>query len=222
MADEFGEEYSDLDISEQFKNWVLEVIDEIVTSGRWFFQNGTANITLVASQKNYNLAATIASIRDMRDPVNNSRVAYVPVERLIARGYDLDATGATISYWYIDSLSASNEMTISLYPVPNATAVSNIVTLKAHTLKRPAALTGSSTIPLPEEYIRAAKDGIRAKVRFNDGDIQGFQLMDQRFQQSVSLLNARFSGKPKQPSSLPAKTKLEGTNQMPVAPDGEN
>jgi hypothetical protein len=89
IATEFGEEFSDLDIKEQFRTWVSEVFEEVYASGRWFFQNDSQNITLVASTKDYSLDTDVAEVRDVRNPTSNARVEYAPVERLIARGKDL-------------------------------------------------------------------------------------------------------------------------------------
>lgn len=219
MATEFGEEYTDIDIATQFQNWVIEVLEEIVTSGRWFFQNDSEDITLVASQRIYSLSADVSEIRQLYDSTNTARVPYAPVERLVALGKGLLTEGDKPEYWYLEGLGTSQEVVIGLYPIPNATAVTNISPLKAHTLLRPAALSSSSTIPLPEEYVRVAKDGIRAKIKFSDGDVQGFQLMDQRYMQGLQLLNARFHSRPKKPSQIGVAA-FKHSSQSPGTPEG--
>jgi len=219
IATEFGEEFSDLDIKEQFRTWVGEVFEEVFASGRWFFQNDSQNVTLVASTKDYSMDTDVAEVRDMRDPNDNIRVEYAPVERLIARGKDLLLEG-TPTNWYIDSLGTSQEIIISLWPVPSAAAVAAVGALKAYTLLRPPALGGSDTVPIPTEYIRVMKDGVRAKVKFSDGDLEGHQVARQLFQDGLLLLNARFHGKPRAGSSLPVKLKLKQTHQAPAVADG--
>ncbi len=219
IATEFGEEFSDLDIKEQFRTWVGEIFEEVYASGRWFFQNDSQDVTLVLSQKDYSLNATVAEVRDVRDPDDNVRVEYAPVERLIARGKDLLIAGLPTN-WYIDSLGVNQEIVISLWPVPNQAAVDDIVALKAYTLLRPPALGGATTIPIPTEYIRVMKDGIRAKVKFSDGDLDGHQVARETFQDGLLLLNARFHGKPRPGSSLPVKLKLKQTHQSPATADG--
>jgi hypothetical protein len=219
IATEFGEEFSDLDIKEQFRTWVSEVFEEVYASGRWFFQNDTQDITLSDGVKDYSMNADVAEVRDMRDPNDNVRVEYVPVERLIARGKDLLLEG-TPSNWYIDSIGVNQEIIVSLWPVPDAAATAAITALTAYTLKRPPALGGSDTIPIPREYIRVMKDAIRAKVKFSDGDLDGNQVARQMFQDGLLMLNARFHGKPRQGSTLPVKLKLKQTHQMPAVADG--
>ncbi len=219
IATEFGEEFSDLDIKAQFRTWVSEVFEEVYASGRWFFQNDTQNVTLSDGVKDYSMDTDVAEVRDMRDPNDNVRVEYAPVERLIARGKDLLLEG-TPSNWYIDSLGTNQEIKISLWPVPDADAVADISALVAYTLLRPPALGGSDTIPLPTEYIRVMKDALRAKVKFSDGDLDGHQVARQLFTDGLLLLNARFHGKPRQGSTLPVKLKLKQTHQSPATADG--
>jgi hypothetical protein len=219
IATEFGEEFSDIDIKAQFRTWVSEVFEEVYASGRWFFQNDSQDVTLVADQKDYSLDSDVAEVRDIRDPNDNVRVEYAPVERLIARGKDLLITG-TPTNWYIDSLGTEQEIKISLWPVPDADAEADIGALVAYTLMRPPALGSTDTIPVPTEYIRVMKDGVRAKVKFSDGDLDGFQLARQLFQDGLLLLNARFHGKPRPGSSLPVKLKLKQTHQAPAVADG--
>lgn len=219
IATEFGEEFSDLDIKEQFRTWVSEVFEEVYASGRWFFQNDSQNITLVASTKDYSLDTDVAEVRDVRNPTSNARVEYAPVERLIARGKDLLSEG-TPTNWYIDSLGSSQEIKISLFPVPSAAAVAAVPALKAFTLLRPPSLGGTDTIPVPAEYVRVIKDGVRAKVKFSDGDLDGQQVARQLFTDGLMLLNARFHGKARPGSSLPIKLKLKQTHQAPAVADG--
>lgn len=219
IATEFGEEFSDIDIKAQFRLWVIEVFEEVYASGRWFFQNDEQDISLVASQKAYSLDADVSEVRDIRDPNDNVRVEYAPVERLIARGKDLLLEG-TPTNWYIDSIGTSQEIKISLWPIPDAAAVAAITALRAYTLLRPITLSGTTTIPVPIEYVRVIKEGVRAKVKFNDGDLDGSSMAIEAFGNGLMLLNARFHGKPRQGSTLPVKTKLKQTHQSPATADG--
>jgi hypothetical protein len=219
MADEFGEEYTDDDVKNQFVIWVTETIEEIVTSGRWFFQNSSEDVTLVAGVKDYSLSSAVSEVRDIRSPGTKKRIAYIPVERLIARAKDLSLAG-TPTNWYIDSLGASNEMKISLWPVPNAAAVTAESPIKVYTIKRPATLTETSTIPMPEEYIRVLRDGVRAKVKFNDGQLEAANWARSVFKEGLQLLNARFAPRPRRGSDMPVKQKIKQQAQSPSSPDG--
>jgi hypothetical protein len=218
LADEFGEEYTDTDVQAQFNIWVNEVVYEIITSGRWFFQNASEDLTLVASQKNYSLATTVSEVRDIRSKTGK-RIAYIPVERLIARSKDLDATGVPTN-WYIDGLGSNNEMVVSLWPVPSAAAVTSDSPLKVYTLKRPVSLSATTTIPLPTEYERVLRDGVRSKVKFNDGDLEAAAWIRQQFETGLQLLNARFAPRPRAGSSMPVKQKIKQVAQSPSSPDG--
>jgi hypothetical protein len=119
IATEFGEEYTDQDVADQFRTWVKEVVRRVIASGRWFSQNAVDDITTVASTAVYTLDSTTSEVKAIRLTATDKPIIYTPVERLIAKDYNLETTGPPTNWW-IDSLDASQNIVIRFYPVPDA------------------------------------------------------------------------------------------------------
>lgn len=214
IATEFGEEYTDQDVADQFRTWVKEVVRRVIGSGRWFSQNTTDDITTVASTATYSMDTTTGEIKAMRLTATDAPILYTPVERLIARDYNLEATG-TPTNWWIDSLGSSQELVVRFYPIPD-----DAYAIEAHVLKRPSDLGNTDTIPLPVEYLDVVRDGVRWKVRYNENNLEAAALSLQEFKEGLLLLNAKFGAQPRAGSSLPVKTKLKQQHQSPATNTG--
>lgn len=222
MALEFGEQYSDLDVTTQFQAWANEVIGSVYEAERWFFRNTKTQVVPVAGTAEYTLPSTVSQVRDVQVPALGTQIPYAPVERLIARGYVLTTAGTPIA-WYVTGLdAAAASLTIAFYKVPDAAYVTSLggnVNIDVYAVKKFAVLTAGDTIPLPAEFIRAVRDGIRAKVKYNDNDLQGAQLATQDFQQGLNDLARQFHGPEKGGSDLRVKM-VRATRQQPSAPEG--
>jgi hypothetical protein len=214
VATEFGEEWTDQDIADQFRTWVKEVVRRVITSGRWFSQNAIDDITTVASTATHTLDATTSEVKAMRLTATDKPIIYTPVERLIAKDYNLETTG-TPPNWWIDSLDASQNIVVRFYPVPDAA-----YDIDAHVLKRPVTLGDTDNIPLPEEYLDVVRDGVRWKVRFNENNLEAAALMLQEFKEGIMILNAKFGSQPREASALPVKRKLKQVHQSSATNDG--
>ena len=198
----------------------VEVIDEIIMSGRWAHQNSSHALSMVTDTRVYSLPVIMSEIREVRSTVTNKRVSQTTVEQLARRGLDIVLTGlGNPTGWYTEGAGASGELQIALYPVP--VAADNGSDLTVYGLKRPVALAITDEIPLPEEFVSIARSGIRGLVRYNENNLEGANLMFQRFDKSLQMLNSRFNGAPRQGSRLMAKRGLKITPQMPSAPGGD-
>lgn len=231
LALEFGEQFSDTDIADQYIRWVKEKFQEISLTSRLFFKNAEHALTLTPSTHTYTLNATVAEPRVIymygsgaseaaaTDPTNigftavKKRVNYMPIERLTARGANLNETG-TPKAFYIIGYDANVAMKIRVWPVPSTYFGATV-----YATDRPATLADDATIPLPEEYIVALKNGVRAMVYTNDGNAQQAQMAEEKYVQLLATLNARFSGPPPRPSNLKIKN-LRGAHQLGAAVDG--
>lgn len=218
VATELGEQFSDVATREQYVDWTKESYTEIVASGWFFTQNTVEDITLAAGTKNYTLPATVSEIRVLEDPTNFRVISPAPVNQLLERGLNLAATGAPV-YWYIDSFDSSQRMVISLYKVPDASYVSGTPTLKAHCITRPTELDDTDAIPLPEDYIKVLRDGIRYRARVASGQLDLAALAKQDFQGGLALLNARYNGQVRPVSQMPAHAQAHRVAQHPAAGD---
>lgn len=221
MALEVGEQYGDLDVADQFQKWAQEAIDEVYSDTRWFFKNAVEDVSPVAGTAEYQLSSTVSEIRDIRIPALTTRIAYFPIERINARGWSLSEAG-TPKAWYHSGTGTAGELKISFYPVPDAafiTAIAADPVIEVHTLKRPPQLGISDNVPLPQEYIRLIKDGVRYRVCLGDKDMQGYEASRRSFMEGLMRLNNRFHGAEGGGSSLRIKL-LAAARQAPGAPEG--
>ena len=216
VATEFGEQYGDLDVSLQFQKWAQESFDAIVAEARWFFKNATADVVPVAGTAVYTLPATVSEVRAAYISTTYGRVAYSTIERLLARGSNLAEAGTPRAWFYSGLDSATTGLKVQFWPVPNAALVSSGAVIRMETLSRPASLSPTDTIPLPSEYIRVMRDGIRFRVKFNDNDLEGARAAHTLFQDGLALLNSRFHGAEEGGSSLRIK-RLKASRQAPGA-----
>lgn len=221
LAVEAGEQYDDIDIKEQFEEWVQQAVDEVYAGSPWFFRNAQEDITTAAATKSYTLGATVAQIRDMvvtavpvgQESVDGRHITYAPVERLIAHGKDLDAAGAPM-YWYFYGVGTGTELKVAFQPVPD-----DIYTITVHELLRPADLSSSDTIPLPKEYLTAVRSKARYYLAMSDGRPQDAAIFEQGFQAQMQQLAGTFAGLGRGPSRLRVKG-VKAEYQSPSTPGG--
>jgi hypothetical protein len=231
LALEFGEQFSDTDIADQFIRWVKEKYQEIALTSRLFFKNAEHPLTLEPEGSTYSLPASVAEPRVIylygsgategaaTDPTDIGftsvarRVNYMPIERLTARGANLNEAGQP-KVFYIVGFDGDVALEIRVWPVP---AIYYGATVYAS--DRPATLDDDDTIPLPEEYIVALKNGVRAMVYTNDNNPQQAEMAESKYVQLLMTLNSRFSGPPPSASRLQIK-KLRGAHQLGAAVDG--
>jgi hypothetical protein len=212
LAIEAGEQFDDIDVKAQFEDWVQQAVDGIISVSPWFFNNTVETFSTVASTATYTLGASTSSIRDIA--MGTTHIVYAPIERLIARGKDLTLAG-TPEYWYFSGMDASNQLKISLQPVPNA-----VKTITVHGIARPASLASGDTIPLPEEYMNAVRAKVRSLLAFSDKDYNAVGMFEQQYQQLVGGLAQRYAGLVRPPSRLRVKG-AQGTYQSPETPGGK-
>ena len=218
VAQELGETFSHVATREQYIDWVIEAYTEIVASGWFFTQNKVETITLVAGTREYTLPATVSEIKTLEDPTSYRVISPAPVSMLLERGKNLAETG-TPSHWYIDSFDSSQRMVISLYKVPDSTYVASTPTLRAHCILRPTALSDTTAIPLPDDYVKVCRDGVRYRARVASGQMDFAQLAKQDFASGLQLLNARYNGQVRPVSEMPAHSKAHRVAQAPAAGD---
>ncbi len=219
IADEFGEEYTDLDVAEQFKSWVKEHVRRVYSAARWFAGNAVETISLADATATYSLSSTASEVKSIRKPVGNTKLSYTTVERLIARDKDLEETGTPTNWWY-EGLGSSNEVKISVWPIPTTASIATEPTLQVYVQKRPPSLGDTDTIPLPDEFTDVIREGVRMQVRLNENNLEAAALLKQQYQESLMMLLGRFAKQPKVGSTLAGKAKFRTTHQAPGADDG--
>lgn len=221
LAVEAGEQYDDIDIKEQFEEWVQWAVDEVYAGSPWFFRNASGDITTANGTKVYTLGSTVAQVRDMvvtgvpagQESIDGRHIVYAPVERLIAHGNDLDEAGAP-KYWYFAGVDSSTALKVAFQPVPNG-----IFTVTVHELQRPADLGSDDSIPLPKEYLTAVRDKVRFFLAMSDGRVQDAGVFQQGFAALMQQLAAQYSGLSRGPSRLRIKG-VKAEYQSPSTPGG--
>jgi hypothetical protein len=212
LAIEAGEQYDDIDVKAQFEDWVQQAVDAVYAVSPWFFRNITETVNTVAATATYTLGATTSKIRDIA--YGTTHIVYAPIERLIARGKSLTASG-TPAYWYFNGVDSSNQLKISFQPVPDAAYA-----ITVHGVQRPADLSSGDTIPLPKEYLNAVRGKVRSLLAFSDKDYQSAAMFEQAFQQEVGLLSQQYAGLVRPPSRLRVKGS-QAIYQSPDTPGGK-
>jgi hypothetical protein len=219
MATEFGEQYGDLDIADQFKKWTQQAYEEVVANARWLFRNNRVAVTLVAGTSVYTLAATVSQIRaaylSNAGQTLQQTVAYCTVERLRARGEALGETGTPLAWFYSGWDSATHAMKVQVWPVPDASAVATWPTMYLDVVERPLTLVASDTIPLPVEYLNVIRDCVRYHVKMNDGDVEQARAFRTLYSDGIAQLNQQYLGAEEGGSSLRIK-RLHANRQSPA------
>lgn len=212
LAIEAGEQYDDIDTKLQFEDWVGQAVDAVYAVSPWFFRNITETVNTVNGTVVYTLGASTSKIRDIA--YGTTHIVYAPIERLIARGKSLTATG-TPAYWYFDGLDSSNQIKISFQPVPDA-----VYAITVHGVQRPADLASGDTIPLPKEYLNAVREKVRALLAYSDKDYNSVQLFTQSFENQLKGLSEQYAGLVRPPSRLRVKGS-QAVYQSPDTPGGK-
>ena len=216
IASEIGEDYSnDTSVATQFDTWVADVVAEIQTRYRHYFQNAKTTETFVTSTGTYTLPADCSEVRLVRVQETDDVLGATSVEELAIWGIDMDGDG-TPQYWTIDEYS-SGAMVLAIYPAPDGDANGN--TLEIHYIKSQDSLSSGSTIPLPDEFLPIIKEGVRAKSAWADHDLQGAQLAEQMLEQQLARQEQKLLGLARPPARI-AGNAIPHVPQTPAADGG--
>jgi len=154
LCDQLGEDYTDLDVSGNFHDWVIEVVEDILSRESWPFSKTLDTITTVSGTKAYSLDADVADIRLLFRSDNDFALTATTEERLRKRNLDPDTSGSP-THWYISSVTG-DQAEITLWPKPDSA-----IEILVYGNSRTNSLTSTSTIPLPSEVIRVMRLGVR-------------------------------------------------------------
>lgn len=223
VATEFGEQYGDPEIAEQYRTWAQETLDEIALDSRWMFRNASIEVVPVIGQAEYTLDVTIDEVKAVyltqSGVARPGIVAYHPKERLLARGLNPTDAGTPEAWWYSGIDAGTTALKITVYKVPDAafvTTQSGRIILDV--IKRPSVLASSDTVPLPPAYILVAYEGIRFRSSLNEGEEKKAEAYFARFNDRLSKLNRRYHGDEGVPSGLRIK-RTRAIRQAPASPE---
>lgn len=222
-ADEVGEDFASIDTKEQYLEWARDVVQEILTSGRWLQSNQNFTQQYTAPETNpvalEQDASEVITIQWTDNLSATGRITYVERETLVRRGKNLFDTG-TPEYWYYSGVDSNGVIQVGFYPQIALVGGQTQLDLHFYGLKQPPSLTATDTIPLPEEFLSVAREGILFRSYRNTNDVQLATLALQNFNSRLQLLNARFQGPFTGGSNLPVQTGIKRVDQAPGSQDG--
>lgn len=218
MAREFGEQYTDPDVKQQILAWVQEVFSDVYQAAPWSFRNETIQVSLTAGVATATITDGVTVkgcyIHSAADSSLVGRsIVYVPVERILARpGVNIVSdTGTPTAWFYEDHDPATHLLTLRFHPTPDAN-----LTLKLPALKNPPVLAETEQIPLSEDFFPALREGVRARVRYNDDNVQASQASYAMMEKMLQRLANGQVGPMGAPSNLRVK-RSKAIHQAPTA-----
>jgi len=116
-----GENYSDLDVSESFRSWVAQGLEELLAD-EWPFRSVLGAVTTIATQAVYSSPQSVWDI-EWVSKAGEAPLRQVSRADLISRGYDL-TEGGSVTCWYPAGIDSSDDMLIGLWPVPSTADLS--------------------------------------------------------------------------------------------------
>jgi hypothetical protein len=185
-ARQLGEEYSDLDVQEQFDAWLVETLHEILSDASWGFGMQDGSITSVSGQVEYSLAlgtGDVTTVYRTSDLVRE--LDRTTRERLVDDGKDMTIQGEP-EYWYEHGMSGDQKV-IGLYPIPSAAAAYTV-----RSILDPSQLTRTTTFPLPEDFIPAVRNFIRKLYKESIGDYNGSDRAGMAFASSLRRIRTKY------------------------------
>lgn len=168
--------------------WIQEGVDVVFNYADWAdFMQTDESLPTVASQAEYSAQASAEKIVSIRLSANDSPLVFYQRQELEERGFDLEDTGEPWAFYPSGFDGSTDKYKFSLYPVPDA-----IYTMIIVERGQSAALTSSSTLPLPQQFRPALKDYIRARSYYNDGKVIEGQRADANFNSQLFLLRKKI------------------------------
>jgi hypothetical protein len=188
---ELGEATSNTTLVTQYEIWVQEAYDEIISEMVWPFARQTESIATVAATATVKMATNAFMPRTIRISPTDEPVDYKSREELIHAGVNMDETGRP-RFWYHDSYDITNaKFVLGLWPIPDA-----IYSLQTTESTQGTALVTGDTVPLPREFLRILKLGIKAVAKGNEQDYAGADRDSVTFHAALTKMLIRYKNRP--------------------------
>lgn len=155
---ESGAVPSDVEVAERFRVWINDAVEEILAEGPYPILNNAVGLSVVAGVSEYAVSPTTADLRSITENATGSRLSYLPPDELAARQLRLDQTGSPAVWWYSGFDPDSGSALIRVWPTPDA---DRVYTAYGHP-RLVSALTETSVIPLPEDFLLVVRHYVRA------------------------------------------------------------
>lgn len=192
LSTEAGEATTDTSYLSLVRKWIKGGYREIGDASQWAFLKTEESINFsVAGGAEYRTQTSASEITAIRLTVTDEPVAYVPVERLIQLGYDLEQTGKPIYFYNTGYDEALAQHKFKVWPVPNATYAAHIV---EHKMAK--TLADADEIPMPANFLTILEDYVRGMQAFDDKDYEAFDRMERKWRGALAERLQRYSKQP--------------------------
>ncbi len=186
IAHSIGEDFNDFDVKETFRQWVTEVIEEILAEADWPFSYVVDQFDTGAASDSYTLGATIADVRSLFRTDLNQELTFIPQDELRESSYDYDSTGPPTVWWW--KQLASGLWVVQLWPVPDA----EYEIMVYGNTQLSVALLGTSTLPIPSGMYTLVRRGVLALYKGSLGDYPGVQVERSLFERALVKAKHRY------------------------------
>lgn len=117
-----GDKQDDPDYVLTVEQWIRDALDELALETDWraFITDTTLNTA--AGTSTYTLPINVRDIRFLRDPNNENSIIFLPKDRMVDLGLDLEKLGRP-DFWAFESVVTSGGNTqynIRFQPIPDA------------------------------------------------------------------------------------------------------
>lgn len=184
---EVGEDTSDADLVLIYEGWVQDVYDIIGTSLKWHFQSVSETLNLVASTKEYSLAADTDIVRGMRHNPTDDPIYFIELRELVSRGVDFENESKPQYFYYGEFDEANNQWKVNFWPIPD-----QAYNVDVYTLSSPKDLATGDTIPFPRAFINVMKNGIRWYAYTNEEKLDVAVMYRDAFSAGLEVVMQRY------------------------------
>ncbi len=186
IAHSIGEDFNDFDVKEMFRQWVSEVIEEILLEADWPFSYLVDSFDTVETSDTYSLGATVADVRSLFRTDVNLELTFIPQDELREENYVYDSPGPPTVWWW-KQISAGLWV-VQLWPVPD----DEYEIFVYGNTQLATNLSGTSTLPIPSGIYPLIRRGVLALYKGSIGDYPGVQIERTLFERAMTKAKARY------------------------------
>lgn len=212
LCSEAGESTSDTEYLTLVRKWIKGGFREIGDISQWYFlkKDETFDLSVLGGAE-YPTQASATEVTKIRFTETNEKITYIPVERLIERGIDLELPGKPQHFWQSGFDESTNEHLFTVWPVPDATyEVQVIENGMARTL------ADGDTIPMPENFLTILEDYTRAMQAMDDKDYEKYDRLEKKWREALAERMRRYNKQPSQRRRLRVTDIGPNSNDLPM------
>ncbi len=186
IAHSIGEDFNDFDVKEMFRQWVSEVMEEILLEADWPFSYLVDSFDTVATSETYTLGANVADVRSLYRTDVNLELTFIPQDELREEQYNMASAGPPTVWWW-KQISAGLWV-ITLWPVPD----DEYEIFVYGNTQLAVNLAGGTTLPIPAGLYPLIRRGVLALFKGSIGDYPGVQIERTLFEKAMIKAKARY------------------------------